>query len=75
MLLASKFLHLTNYHSQADLPIITYVLSSPWAPLGAIHLFTVGGLGVKPFRVESVDYYKCVPTFLHGPKAYERIMT
>lgn len=30
------------------------------------------GLDVKPFRTESVDYYKCVPTFLYALKAYEK---
>lgn len=30
------------------------------------------GLGVKPFRTESVDYYNCVTTFLYVLKAYEK---
>lgn len=30
------------------------------------------GLGVKPFRTESVDYCKCVPTFLYALEAYEK---
>lgn len=29
-----------------------------------------GGLDVEPFRTESVDYFKCVPTFLCVLKAY-----
>lgn len=31
-----------------------------------------GGLGVKPFRAGSADYYKSAPTCLQGLKTYEK---
>lgn len=72
MLLASNFLHLK--FTTAKQTYLSSLLSSP-AP-GPLLVSSIclqqGGLGVKPFRVGSVDYYKCVPTFLHGLKAYEK---
>ena len=71
-LLASNFLHLTI--TAAKQTYLSSLLSSlaPGPLLVSSICLQQGGLGVKPFRAGSVDYYKCVPMFLHGLKANER---
>lgn len=62
-----------NYwHSQQT--YLSSPLSSP-AP-GPLLVSSIclqqGGLSVKPFSAGSADYYKSVPTFLHGLQTYEK---
>lgn len=55
----------TSYHHLCPL----CPLSFSWCHQS---LYSRVGLGVKPLRTESVDYFKCVSTFLCVLKAYEK---